>query len=485
MVFASFVFLFWFLPLFVPLYFAAPTRWRNLALTLGSFVFYGWWRPQYVLLMLGSVTIDYLAARLMGERHAAAKDAGEPGGGDDGAELGGRLSCSRRSRGRKLYLLLSVGANLALLGWFKYANLFVETWNDVAPWPVEWEKVLLPVGISFFTFQSMSYTIDVYRGDVKPTRSFFDLLCYVSMFPQLVAGPIVRYRDIEKSLKKRAVDLRMASDGVLLFALGFSKKVLIADSVGPLVDQVYAADAPGMLAAWLAAFGYSIQIYFDFSGYSDMAIGLGLLLGFRFPENFRSPYRSQSITELWRRWHISLSTWLRDYLYVTLGGNRKGELRAQINVAVTMLLGGLWHGASWTYMLWGGWHGLFLVLERRLGKVSPYGGLPRSGQVFCTFLIWTLGLVIFRCQTLTELRDTGLGLVGANGVGGVPQLGQQQPFLYGGFVLGLLIVFAMPRSEQLVRRCHPLVMLGALLVFALAVCHLLAADFVPFIYYQF
>ena len=288
MVFASFVFLFWFLPAFLPLYFAAPPRWRNLVLTIGSFVFYGWWRPHYVLLMLFSIGLDYAAALLMGE-----KDSGKH---------------------RKLWLWFSVVTNLGLLGWFKYANLFVGTWNEVAPWPVEWEAILLPVGISFFTFQSMSYTIDVYRGDVKPVRSFLDLLCFVSMFPQLVAGPIVRYSDVQHELTRRTVDLRMLSDGVLLFALGLAKKVLIADSVGPLVDAVYLQDAPGMLAAWGAAVGYSVQIYFDFSGYSDMAVGLGLLLGFHFPSNFLSPYRAHSITELWRRWHVSLSTWLRDYL---------------------------------------------------------------------------------------------------------------------------------------------------------------------------
>ena len=464
MVFVSFIFLFWFLPLFLPLYFAAPQRWRNLALTAGSFCFYGWWRPQYVLLMVVSVLIDYWAVRRMGQASSAAQ---------------------RHANGRRFWLLCSVVANLGLLGWFKYANLFVATWNDIAPWPVEWEAVILPVGISFFTFQSMSYTIDVYRGDVKPTRSFLDLLCFVSMFPQLVAGPIVRYRDIQESLERRVTDLRMASDGVLLFALGFAKKVLIADSVGPLVDAVYAGSAPGLLAAWLAAIGYSIQIYFDFSGYSDMAIGLGLVLGFRFPENFRSPYLAHSITELWRRWHISLSTWLRDYLYVSLGGNRRGEGRAQLNVAITMLLGGLWHGASWTYMLWGGWHGVFLVLERRFGKVSPYGRLPMLLQIAITFLIWTLGLVIFRSRTVAELGEMARGLLGGNGVGSLPELGPRQPFVFGGLLLGCVIAFGVRRSEQLVHHCRPLLMLGVLGVFAIAVCQVLTDDFVSFIYYLF
>ncbi len=459
MVFASFLFLFWFLPAFVPLYFATPVRLRNLVLTIGSFVFYGWWRPHYVLLMVFTVALDYSVARAMGE----------PG----------------RSKHRKLWLWFSIVSNLGLLGWFKYANLFVGTWNDLAPWPIEWEQILLPVGISFFTFQSMSYTIDVYRGDVKPVRSFLDLLCFVSMFPQLVAGPIVRYSDIEHELRSRRVDFRTATDGVLLFALGLAKKVLIADSVGPLVDSVYSLDAPGLVPAWLAAFGYSIQIYFDFSGYSDMAVGLGWMLGFHFPANFRSPYRSASITELWRRWHISLSTWLRDYLYVPLGGNRKGELRANVNLMLTMLLGGLWHGASWTYMLFGGWHGALLVFERRFGKVSPYARLPFVLQVGWTFLLWTLGLVIFRSQTMAELGQMVTGLAGANGLGALPDLGQSRPFAVGAFGLGLFIIFALPRSDQLVARCHPLVMIAALAAFALAACQLMTSDFVSFIYYQF
>ena len=459
MVFASFVFLFWFLPLFLPLYFAVPVRWRNLALTLGSLVFYGWWRPQYVLLMLLSITLDWWAALRMGE----------PGSG----------------RPRKAWLLFSLVTNLGLLGWFKYANLLVGTWNDVVPWPIEWENVLLPVGISFFTFQSMSYTIDVYRGDVKPERSLLDLVCFVSMFPQLVAGPIVRYSDVRASLHERRVDLRDLSDGVFLFAFGLAKKVLIADSLGPLVDAVYAGDNPGFVAAWAAAFGYSLQIYFNFSGYSDMAVGLGRMLGFSFPSNFLSPYRSSSITELWRRWHVSLSTWLRDYLYVPLGGNRLGEARAQWNVAITMLLGGLWHGASWTYLLWGAWHGVFLVFERRLGKRSPYSALPLFVQVAVTFLIWTLGLVIFRSLTMRELVDIAGGLVGRNGLGALPGLGQLHVPAVVAMAIGSLVVFALPRAEQIVARGRPLALLAALLLLLLATCQLLTHDFVSFIYYQF
>jgi alginate O-acetyltransferase complex protein AlgI len=459
MVFTSFVFLFWFLPLFLAGYFATPPRMRNLLLTAGSLVFYGWWRPHYVLLMLLCVALNYGAARAMGNK-------------DSGAN-------------RKLWVVFAVTSNLALLCWFKYANLLVGSWNVVAPWPVEWEEVLLPVGISFFTFQAMSYAIDVYRGDAEPERSFLDLLCYVAMFPQLVAGPIVRYIDVRRELHERSVNLRKASDGVFLVAFGFAKKILVADSVGALVDAVYAQDTPGLAASWLAALGYSVQLYFDFSGYSDMAIGLGLILGFRFPPNFLSPYRAHSMTELWRRWHVSLSTWLRDYLYVPLGGNRRGEGIAQRNVVITMLLGGLWHGASWTFLLWGAWHGLFLAFERRLGKVAPYGQLPRVAQIALTFLIWTLGLVLFRCQTIGELGQMTAGMLGTNGIGALPNLGNRAPDSAIALVTGLLIAFAMPRSEQLVARCNPIVMLGSLLAFGVAVAQLLGQDLVAFLYFQF
>ncbi len=464
MVFASFVFLFWFLPAFLPVYLLLPPRWRNLWITLGSFVFYGWWRPQYVVLMLFSVAVDYTAARLMGER-----DTG---------------------RHRKLWLWLSIVTNLGLLGWFKYANLFAATWNDLAPWPVEWEQVLLPVGISFFTFQSMSYTIDVYRGDVKPVRSFLDLLCFVSMFPQLVAGPIVRYRDIVAQLHDRRLDLVQLSSGLMLFALGFAKKVLIADRVAPLADAVFGQamsgqDAPGLLTAWSGALAYTVQIYFDFSGYSDMAIGLGLMLGFRFPSNFLSPYRAHSITEFWRRWHVSLSTWLRDYLYVPLGGNRRGELRTYGNLAATMLLGGLWHGAQWTFVLWGAWQGLWLIVERRLGKTTPYGRLPLVLQVLATFVLVVFGWVIFRADGIGQIVVLWAGLLGLHGVGQVPAMGQQAPLVYTALVTGLAIAFVLPRSEQLVARFHPAVMLVGYVVFLVAVGQLLASDFVPFLYFRF
>ena len=461
MVFASFLFLFWFLPAFLPAYFATPRRWRNLTLTLGSFVFYGWARPQYVLLMAATIAVDYGIARAMGE----------PGNG----------------RNRKGWLVASIVSNLGVLAWFKYANLFVATWNELAPGAqaIPWVDIVLPIGISFFTFQSMSYTIDVYRGHVKPERSFLDLLCFVSMFPQLVAGPIVRYHDVRRELHDRAVTLRTGTDGLFRFLLGLAKKVLIADSLAPFVDGVHADPAPGAIAAWSAAFAYTIQIYFDFSGYSDMAIGLGAMLGFRFPENFRSPLRSHSMTEFWRRWHISLSTWLRDYLYFPLGGNRTGEGRAQLNLFVTMLLAGLWHGAGWTYVVFGCFHGALLVLERRFGRAAPYHWLPHEGQVAFTFVVWTIGLVIFRSPTLAQAGVMLAGMAGANGAGSFPDAGQHQPLALGAFAVGTIVAFTVPRAELLVARFHPLVMLGTLALFVLSVVQLLTYDYVAFIYYQF
>ena len=461
MIFASFIFLFYFMPAFLPAYLALPLRWRNALLTLASFVFYGWWRPHYVVLMLFSSLLDYTCARRMGA-------VGEP-------------------RNRKLWLWISLIGNLSMLGYFKYTNLLVGTWNDLTPWPIDW-RVLLPVGISFYTFQSMSYSIDVYRGQVRPVRSFADLLCFVSMFPQLVAGPIVRYRDVQSQITSRTTSFLGLTDGLFLFAIGFVKKVLIADQVAPLADWAFAMDSPGLTAAWLGALAYTVQIYFDFSGYSDMAIGLGMMLGFRFPSNFLSPYKSHSITEFWRRWHVSLSTWLRDYLYVPLGGNRKGPMRTYVNLMLTMLLGGLWHGAAWTFVLWGLWQGVFLIFERRLGKVSPYGFLPRPLQIGCTFVIVVGGWVIFKASSMDNLFGMWSGMVGMHGIGGAPVGDGSEsilPFAYPALWLGLGIAFLLPRSEVLVRRFHPVPMAAVFVLFVVAVAHLLATNHSPFLYWQF
>ena len=266
-----------------------------------------------------------------------------------------------------------------------------------------WEGVLhitLPLGISFYTFQSMSYTIDVYRGDAKAIRNFIDFACYVSMFPQLVAGPIVRFSEIADQLRHRTHTLQKFARGIAFFSLGMAKKILIANPCGKCADTVFDVGVVGTLEAWYGVIAYAFQIYFDFSGYSDMAIGLGLMLGFTFAKNFDSPYRAESITEFWRRWHISLSSWLRDYLYIPLGGNRRGTARTYINLALVMLLGGLWHGASWNFVIWGGIHGSMLALERRHGKASFYGSIPKPLRVVATFLLVLIAWVFFRINEL-------------------------------------------------------------------------------------
>ena len=311
MVFASGVFLYYFLPLFLALYYLSPRRVRTLVVALASYVFYGWWRPDFVLLMLLSTVVDYTC----GERIVAERG---------------------RGRDPRRWVWLSVCLNLGLLGYFKYANFGVDTLNAILASAghdgVEWTKVILPVGISFYTFQTLSYTVDIYRGHAQPVKSFTDFMCYVAMFPQLVAGPIVRYSSIADQLHGRTHTVGKFYRGVLAFQAGLIKKLLIADVLGDLADQAFSGDSLGLLDSWLGTGAYTLQIYFDFSGYSDMAIGLGLMIGFSLPANFNSPYHSRSITDFWRRWHISLSTFLRDYLYIPLGGNRLGPLRTYVNL---------------------------------------------------------------------------------------------------------------------------------------------------------
>ncbi len=392
MVFSSHLFLFYFLPMALALYYATPHRFRALLLTLSSYLFYGWANPAFVVLMLFSTVVDYT----MGLRIA----------------YGQGVSQSEPARGKRIQrhaLAISIVTNLALLGFFKYANFGIDSYNDLMNalgWThARWDmalRITLPLGISFYTFQSMSYTIDVYQGAARPVRSFVTFACYVSMFPQLVAGPIVRFREVAAQLEGRSHTLEKFARGTAFFSLGLAKKVLLANPCGHIADTCFDAGTLTSMDAWYGLAGYAFQIYFDFSAYSDMAIGLGLMLGFVFPKNFDSPYHAASITEFWRRWHISLSQFLRDYLYIALGGNRRGTARTYANLALVMLIGGLWHGASWNFVLWGGMHGAMLALERVQGKTSAYHRLPHALRVLCTFIIVSLAWVFFRADTLAN-----------------------------------------------------------------------------------
>ena len=464
MVFGSGVFLYVFLPLFLTLYYLSPKRVRTLFVALASYVFYGWWRPDFVSLMLISTVVDYTC----GKRIVAAKSAGH---------------------GARRWVTLSVVVNLGLLGYFKYANFGVDTLNTMLEGfgysGVQWTQVVLPIGISFYTFQTLSYTIDVYRGTAGPVKSFMDFMCYVAMFPQLVAGPIVRYNTIAEQLHSRTHTLGKFYRGVLAFQAGFVKKLLIADILGQVADEAFAADSLGALSAWIGTAAYTFQIYFDFSGYSDMAIGLGLMIGFNFPINFNSPYHSRSITDFWRRWHISLSSFLRDYLYVPLGGNRLGPVRTYVNLSATMLLGGLWHGAAWNFIAWGAYQGFWLVLERLAGRRSLLGWLPKRLHIPATMVIVMIGWVLFRAETLPDagrIAGTMFGLVSSTVDATVIYL---RPIHYLAGAAAIAVCWLAPRTQDLIRSTPNWWTLSLQPLFLLALIQLHHASHVPFLYFQF
>jgi len=485
LVFSSHLFLFGFLPLALALYYAAPARHRNLLLTLLSYVFYGWTNPAYVALLLFSTAIDWYAGRVQGAdrwwpfaRPAAALAPRGP-----------------RSRTQRSALVLSVLSNLSLLGFFKYFHFGLDSWNTLAaalgaPGAAVTTtlKVVLPLGISFYTFQSMSYSIDVWRGRAAPMASFVDFACFVSMFPQLVAGPIIRFSEVADQLARRELSLVRFTRGVAFLSIGLAKKVLLANPCGKIADTVFDAASSSVLDAWYGLSAYAFQIYFDFSGYSDMAIGLGLMLGFVFPKNFSSPYKSRSITEFWWRWHISLSTWLRDYLYVPLGGNRKGPRRTYLNIALVMLLGGLWHGAAWNFVVWGALHGGLLACERAFGPERLWSALPRAGRTAATFLVVLLTWVPFRAADLAAAGGYYARLFGLAEVRPEARLLAgviASPYLLATFAIAAIVVWAAPQSWDWTRRIGPGKAALAAAGLVGAVVALATQEFNPFLYFLF
>jgi alginate O-acetyltransferase complex protein AlgI len=485
MVFSSYLFLFYFLPAALLLYYVAPWRLKHLVLTVLSYVFYGWANPLFVVLLLTSTLIDYLAGLVIGAEIARAGSAGEASG-------GGPPPRTRRAR---IALIVSLTSNLTLLGFFKYFNFGVDSYDALVSWlgldtlrlDVALE-VTLPLGISFYTFQSMSYAIDVYRGHAAAIRNFVDFACFVSMFPQLVAGPIIRFSEVADQLRSRTHTPAKFARGIAFFSVGMAKKVLLANPCGKIADLAFGAGSLTPLDAWYGVTAYAFQIYFDFSAYSDMAIGLGLMMGFMFAKNFDSPYISQSMTEFWRRWHISLSTWLRDYLYVPLGGNRKGPRRTYINLFIVMLLGGLWHGAAWNFVIWGGLHGLLLAAERAHGRTPLYGRLAPPARVAATFVVVLITWVFFRAADLpSALRYlghmAGLGRIqeGAGLLGGIVY----QPYYLGTFLLAAIVTWTCPQTWDWTRVLTPprAVAVAALLLLSAVV--LTTQAYNPFIYFIF
>lgn len=395
MVFSSTIFLCVYLPLVLLGYYICPKKGRNLFLLIVSLVFYAWGEPKYVFLMIFSILVNYIFGRLMDKNRG-------------------------RQKRMKLLLVLSVVIDLGLLSVFKYTDFIITNVNAIFGSSFDLLKIALPIGISFYTFQAMSYTIDVYRNDVRVQKNLIDFGMYITMFPQLIAGPIVRYADVQDQLADRSVTTADFSEGVMRFVVGLGKKVLLANQMGAVWSEIYALGGDvSALMAWTGAIAYTFQIYFDFSGYSDMAIGLGRMFGFKFPENFRYPYQSVSITDFWRRWHITLSTWFKEYLYIPLGGNRCGLARQALNLLIVWSLTGFWHGAGWNFVMWGLYYFVILFIEK-LFLLKALDKLPKFFRHVYALLLIIIGWVIFASDDVSVLLPFLGSMFGANGaVGGM------------------------------------------------------------------
>lgn len=466
MVFSSTIFLCVYLPLVLLGYYICPKKGRNLFLLIVSLVFYAWGEPKYVFLMIFSILVNYIFGRLMDKNRG-------------------------RQKRMKLLLVLSVVIDLGLLSVFKYTDFIITNVNAIFGSSFDLLKIALPIGISFYTFQAMSYTIDVYRNDVRVQKNLIDFGMYITMFPQLIAGPIVRYADVQDQLAERSVTTADFSEGVMRFVVGLGKKVLLANQMGTVWSEIYALGGDvSALMAWTGAIAYTFQIYFDFSGYSDMAIGLGRMFGFKFPENFRYPYQSVSITDFWRRWHITLSTWFKEYLYIPLGGNRCGLARQALNLLIVWSLTGFWHGAGWNFVMWGLYYFVILFIEK-LFLLKALDKLPKFFRHVYALLLIVIGWVIFASDDVSVLLPYLGSMFGANGaVGGMD--------VYTLFTKAVLLIICCVASTELPKRLFlsatgamnekaaftiKSVMTIALL--ALSMVLLIGDSYNPFLYFRF
>ncbi|MDB7910419.1 MBOAT family protein [Flavonifractor plautii] len=465
MLFSSIPFLYYFLPLVLAVYFLTPARFRNAVLLLASLIFYAWGEPKYVLLMLASILSGY-GFGLLQERY-------------------------RGQKGAKLVCGLSVAVSLSFLLYFKYADFFLENFNAATGLGVPLLRIALPIGISFYTFQIISYTVDVYRGE-PAQKNLIHLAAYVAMFPQLIAGPIVRYSDIAQQLEHRSHSTALAAEGVRRFLIGLGKKILIANQLGELCSVFRASDEKSVLFYWLYAVAFALHIYFDFSGYSDMAIGLGKVFGFHFLENFNYPYISASITEFWRRWHMSLGTWFRDYVYIPLGGNRVGRARQLLNILVVWMLTGFWHGAAWNFVVWGLMFAVLLIMEK-LWLLKPLSKCRPLAHLYVVFFV-VISFVIFNAENMGQaLSDIG-GLFGA---GGIPLVSAEAVYCLRSFALvlilavfgatpllrnGLVRLSQYPTTGKVLNALEPFTLFILLLVMT---GYLVDGSFNPFLYFRF
>lgn len=461
MVFSSIPFLYYFLPLVVLVYFLVPGRGKNAVLLVSSLVFYGWGEPKLLWLMLLTIMLFYLCGLAIGR--------------------------AEEQHRKKIWLILSVVISLGLLGLFKYADFFIGSINGVTGLGLPFLRLALPVGISFYTFQCLSYTIDVYRGQVPPQKNLISFGAYVTMFPQLIAGPIVRYSDIARQLEHRDHSLEEFLGGVRRFLVGLGKKVILADNFALLASLFRQSEEKSVLFYWMYAAAFMLNIYFDFSGYSDMAIGLGRIFGFRFIENFRYPYLAASVTEFWRRWHMSLGSWFRDYVYIPMGGNRVSRGRWVFNIFTVWMLTGLWHGAAWNFVLWGLFFGILLMVEKWVPALQKLPGIFRHGYVLLAVM---LSFVLFNGESLSQAAADIGGLLG---IGGVPLV--SAPAVYYLKSYGLLFLLGILGSTPVVKDFAVrigqtkagAVLEPMLLIFLLLVCtaYLVDGSFSPFLYFRF
>jgi len=474
MVFSSILFLFYFLPAILFLYFLFPEKYRNAVLLTASLLFYTWGAPKFIPILLTTTIIDFYIVE--------------------------NINKSKSEQKRKILLAVSLTITVVILAYFKYANFFLENFNsflqNLGFSSVKWTKIALPIGISFFSFQKLTYAVDVYQHKHKPFKSLSHYLLFIVMFPQLIAGPIIRFHDIADQIESRKYSLNNIYDGFIRFVIGLAKKVLIANTLSIYADIVFDGNIIDLNSteAWVGLLAYTFQIYFDFAGYSDMAIGIGRMLGFKFPENFNSPYISQSITEFWRRWHITLGTWMKDYLYIPLGGNRVNKKsRLYFNLIFVFFISGLWHGAAWNFVIWGLYHGTFLILDR-IFLLKILKKLPKIISILFTFLISILGWVIFRIEDFGRIKQFFLKLfsfkTGIINYGNITEL--IFILLIAAFFSFITISKPGKRLENYFYGNHPVIkgknfvfFFTGIFLLIFSISNITASGFNPFIYFHF